>query len=109
MGTPKEAWGQDEPDRVGFVSVPGESNQWRRRLRDGRIIDVSRMLFTWRISVGDSDCVYYEDVWCYETSERAFDAAAAWDGEGEPAGWHRHPPTGRRRPGGDAEKEYVSP
>jgi hypothetical protein len=32
----------------------------------------------------------------------------AWDGDGEPDGWSRHPPTGRRRPGGDPDKEYVS-
>jgi hypothetical protein len=28
--------------------------------------------------------------------------------EGEPAGWHRNPPTGRRRPEGDAAREYVN-
>jgi hypothetical protein len=31
----------------------------------------------------------------------------AWDGAGEPAGWMRHPATGRRRPDGDAGREYV--
>jgi len=33
----------------------------------------------------------------------------AWDGEGEPTGWMRHPASGRRRPGGDETKEYVNP
>jgi hypothetical protein len=32
-----------------------------------------------------------------------------WDGEGEPAGWTRHQSSGRRRPAGDARKEYVRP
>jgi hypothetical protein len=34
----------------------------------------------------------------------------AWaaDGGKEPQGWIRHPSTGRRRPGGDASREYVS-
>lgn len=27
---------------------------------------------------------------------------------GEPNGWHRHPKTGRRRPGGGASKEYIA-
>jgi len=27
----------------------------------------------------------------------------------EPEGWLRHKPTGRRRPGGDKEKEYIRP
>ncbi len=32
-----------------------------------------------------------------------------WEGEGEPTGWFRHPRTGRRRPDGDPEREYVMP
>ena len=31
-----------------------------------------------------------------------------WSGDGEPDGWMRNPLTGRRRPGGDASKEYVN-
>lgn len=31
-----------------------------------------------------------------------------WNGEGEPEGWYRHRKTGRRRPGGDPEKEYIN-
>lgn len=27
--------------------------------------------------------------------------------DGEPQGWFRHPVSGRRRPNGDASKEYV--
>lgn len=47
------------------------------------------------------------DGWCYETLLGAVIALAAWDGEGEPAGWMRHPMSGRRRPGGDPAQEYV--
>jgi len=39
----------------------------------------------------------YEDRWCYHTKEAATAAFEAWNGEGEPDGWHRHPGTGRRR------------
>jgi len=36
-------------------------------------------------------------------------AFALWDPAvmPEPEGWFRHPHSGRRRPGGDASKEYV--
>lgn len=30
-----------------------------------------------------------------------------WDGEGEPEGWIRHVETGRRRPNGNKEEEYI--
>jgi hypothetical protein len=38
----------------------------------------------------------YEDRWCYHTADAAQAALEAWDGTGEPTGWHRHPATGRR-------------
>lgn len=47
--------------------------------------------------------------WCYTDDfaavKKAFDA---WDGTGEPEGWHRHPGTGRRRTDGDPEQEYLA-
>ena len=49
----------------------------------------------------------YDDVWYYSSITAALNAWAAWDGEGEPDGWYRHPPTGRRRPGGDPTAEYI--
>ena len=39
--------------------------------------------------------------------EDAVAALKEWDGVGEPKGWMRHPASGRRRPGGDPEQEYV--
>lgn len=38
----------------------------------------------------------YGDRWCYHTYEAAKAAYDAWDGTGEPTGWHRHPKSGRR-------------
>jgi len=46
-------------------------------------------------------------VWQYQSRDAALVALAAWDGEGEPEGWYRHPATGRRRPGGDPAQEFV--
>lgn len=52
----------------------------------------------------------YGERWCYATIEQARAALAAWDGaeHSEPRGWHRHPNTGRRRPDGDAAREYIA-
>lgn len=50
----------------------------------------------------------YDDRWCYHSKEAAVKALSEWDGTGEPMGWHRHPPTGRRRPDGDPLAEYIN-
>ncbi|WP_429565708.1 hypothetical protein [Paraburkholderia sp. MM6662-R1] len=51
------------------------------------------------------------DRWCYQTFDDARAALDAWSGEEgtEPTGWTRHPDTGRRRPDGDAGREYFNP
>jgi hypothetical protein len=51
----------------------------------------------------------YDDSWCYDTLDGAIAAMQAWDPEkqAEPDGWMRHIPTARRRPGGDAFREYI--
>jgi hypothetical protein len=51
----------------------------------------------------------YDDSWCYDTLDGAIAAMQAWDPEKqkEPDGWMRHISTARRRPGGDASREYI--
>lgn len=73
-------------------------------------VAVVPMLFTWALIVGyrDSPWSYY-DRWCYDSLEIAVVAATAWNGRGEPYGWHRHPTSGRRRPDGDHTQEYLNP
>jgi hypothetical protein len=53
----------------------------------------------------------FDDTWNYDaaTHRAGWRAALGWDGHGEPEGWYRHPRSGRRRPGGDPEKEFVRP
>ena len=54
----------------------------------------------------------YEDRWCYHFLDEALVAFVAWEEkkfEGEPEGWHRHPASGRRRPKGNAAREYINP
>lgn len=81
-----------------------------RDLGDGRWAGVIGYLFTHAIVVGKiGDLNSYDDRWCYHDSDSAKAALEAWDGSGEPEGWHRHPLTGRRRENGDAEAEYLAP
>jgi len=39
--------------------------------------------------------------------QAAVAALEVWDGTGDCPGFDRHPATARRRPGGDASKEYI--
>ncbi len=80
-----------------------------RELSDGRAVFLMPMIAgNLRLAIGDPGSPFFDDGWCYqaEQTELAWRAAPGWDGEGEPEGWYRHPETGRRRPGGDAAKEY---
>jgi hypothetical protein len=77
-----------------------------RAFPNGRDACLTQLMFTCAI-IADIEYWGYGDRWCYETYAKAKAALDAWDGEGEPAGWHRHPDTGRRREGGDPAKEEV--
>lgn len=81
-----------------------------RPIPNGRYACLAPFMFTYAIIVGRmGDDACYEDRWCYHTFEAAKAALEAWDGNGEPQGWHRHPITGRRRTDGDPTTEYVAP
>lgn len=82
----------------------------RRVLADGRILEVWRYIFNHRLTIADPQHggMYFADQWCYHdlpTAERAFNE---WDGDGEPAGWMKHPTTGRYMPNGDPARETVN-
>jgi hypothetical protein len=79
-----------------------------RLLADGRLLTVEPTLYGARLCIGDADdAINHTDVWCYPDQAAAIAAMDAWNGEGEPTGWHRHPSSGRRRPGGDPAREHV--
>jgi hypothetical protein len=80
-----------------------------RPIGHSRYACIMPLLYTAAIIVGRIGDACYEDRWCYHSREDAERALDAWDGRGEPAGWHRHPTTGRRRTDGDSLREYVSP
>lgn len=79
---------------------------------DGKTAVVMRMLYgNGRIAIGKKDSLWYDDAWCYDGIMLAIASLVAWDRDTqpEPYGWKRHPESGRRRPSGDAAKEYVNP
>jgi hypothetical protein len=80
---------------------------------DARYACVADFIYTHAIIVGAwKDRGGYDDRWCYESRNQAKAALVNWGlakFEGEPQGWHRHPRSGRRRPGGDVSREYVNP
>jgi hypothetical protein len=79
-------------------------------LPGGRWKAILPLLFTHAIVYGTlGDMTGMDDRWCYESLGGAIEAFFNWDGTGEPEGWHRHPVTGRRRPEGNPDLEYVSP
>lgn len=65
---------------------------------DGRVAAIWNMIYTVSIVLMNEETILfgYEDRWCYHTAEAAKAALDAWDGTGEPNGWHRHPASGRR-------------
>ncbi|MGE4043429.1 MAG: hypothetical protein AB7F35_01155 [Acetobacteraceae bacterium] len=78
-------------------------------LPEGMYAAIFPLMFTHAIItglIGDYDG--YEGRWCFHNYAAAKTALDAWNGDGEPSEWHRHPATGRRRPDGDAAREYVA-
>ena len=52
----------------------------------------------------------YENRWCYHNYGDALKSLTDWEKsefKGEPQGWHRHLPSGRRRKNGDSSTEYI--
>ena len=83
-----------------FVRFLAEDCGYRdlKPLPDGRIACIYPLMFTHAIVVCTVGNFYgVDDRWCYAGYEKAKRYLDAWDGTGEPDGWHRHPATDRRR------------
>jgi hypothetical protein len=83
-----------------------------RHLPDGRYISVYPLWFgNWQLTISEAgNFEEHYDTWTYDLLHRVLYQAMKWSGDRgtEPEGWIRNPPTGRRRPDGDAKREYVS-
>lgn len=91
---------------MGIAGIPSDLASHYRYLRempDGRVCGILRLLLHWTIHV-DVHEFGYEDRYCYSTFSGARAALDAWDGTGDPVGWHRHPASGRRRNPGTGEE-----
>lgn len=95
-------------------AAPGDVTRdgaiYQRSVCDGMEICVFPRMFNAILTYGraDDQCGYITH-WCYETPGQAVQAAEEWSAvDGEPEGWFRHSQTGRRRPNGDPEQEYVA-
>lgn len=75
-----------------------------------QIVALTPMIFTWAIVYG-LDRYGMAGRYCYDDVQAALTAYSEWSGNvgTEPAGWIRHPETGRRRINGDPSTEYVAP
>lgn len=81
-----------------------------RQRADGRwLMVVPRMYNAGLIVDRDLDDGMFEEEYSYEALDEAIVALIVWDPatDADPSGWVRHIPSYRRRPGGDAAKEYV--
>ena len=85
--------------------------QFIRLLPDGRVLTLApepkgkaRLCLAKGLSRG-----YFDDEWVYDSSRLAAEMARAWDPESqnEPEGWSFHPFSKRRRPNGDASREFM--
>ena len=68
---------------------------------DGRVAYLIPQMFNVRISVSPNrEAEWFDDIYDYLDATTALPAFLCWfarDGEGEPEGWIRHKPSGRRR------------
>lgn len=97
-------------ERTG-LAPGGTGHDQIRDLGDGTYVMIRPLLFHWMMIRGDfEDLIGYWDRWCYADAagaRKALDAFPESPGSDyEPEGWHRHPPSGRRRPDGDPSREY---
>lgn len=91
----------DRPDPavLDFLRTLVVFNGYRdcKLLPVGRYACIRPKAFTHAIIVGRIGDYYgIDDTWCYQDLGAALAALAAWNGRGEPVGWHRHPASGRR-------------
>ena len=77
---------------------------------DGTYVAIYPLMFHWTMIMGAIGLDTYDERWCYGNRDMAAEALEEWmdrGWEGEPTGWNRHPPSGRRRICGDPETEYI--
>lgn len=104
-----DAIGDREPQPSELNGEAHQGALYHRVIGDKEIVVYPLIMGTVRVVVGDPGELSYNDAWCYSTAAAGLLAASVWDGEGDPpTGWFRNIRTGRRRPEGDPEREYIA-
>ena len=109
-----ENLGNADPEDLIWLDLLCEANAYYcpQIMPRRRYAVIHPFMFSWGIIVGDlGDDSGYSDRWCFKNFHAAATSLDIWARggfTGEPHGWHRHPDSGRRRPGGDESKEYVN-
>jgi hypothetical protein len=111
--------GQTKPAELGHPSETVHFFMWLindcgyrdpRQIRPGWYAAIRRMNFTHAIVTGPiGDRTGVQDNWCYHDYPSALLALEQWgehDYAVEPAGWHRHPRTGRRVATEEGERDH---
>lgn len=99
----------DEPFETWLLQpMGGDVLKFKMFPELGFYAGIRRLMYHYTMIFGEiGDRTGYSRRYCYATLEGALAALEAWDGNGDPEGWHRAPETGRRRFDGDASKEYI--
>lgn len=98
-----EAASNDEPP-------PPDPERWYWHVR---VLEDGQRLTLFPASIGNArltisaDEMTWDAGWCYHDHDAAWRAVLGWNGQGDPEGWYRCLNTGRRRPDGTPESEYV--
>jgi hypothetical protein len=86
----EEAMGMAQAISATAAVIPPGRERCRayRALPGGRELVLYRMLFTWRLCLGEQGAMTYERHWCFPVAEfeRVAEIVATWDGEGDPPG-----------------------
>jgi hypothetical protein len=77
---------------------------------DRAMAGIESLIYTNRICVAHAGTIFgvWDDMWCFDKEVDVVNVLRSWEYPrvSEPEGWHRHPPSNRRRFNGDPALEY---
>lgn len=101
---------QKDRDFLAWLTIQGYATVVP--VGDNKWVGLMPLMFHWTMHSGQiGDQTSYDRRWCYADRAKADAGLAEWasrDFVDSPTGWHREPMSGRRRPDGDASREYIA-
>lgn len=92
------------------TSFGSPDHRWwlhKRELPNGHVLYIEPML-PGHLSLVLAFDAWNVERWCFHDHDAAWRAVLGWNGQGDPEGWYKHPLTGRRRPDGTPESEFIN-